>query len=1122
MTDGPSQWAQRAAEILERVQAIDDPMALDHAIDLLRRAIESIELNDPRRPSCLSNLSAALQTRFARTGRKGDLDDAIAAIQAALEEGTTADPDRILWMSNLAAALQRRFSETGDSADLDAAIRVGRDAVARAGSANPYRSTLLSNLSGALQARFHLTGVTTDLDEAIAAGLGVVSATQSDHPYRPVRLSNLSSAMFSRFEQTGALVHLNEAIGASRDAVSSVALGHPDRATMLSNYSNHLRARFRRTGDLRDLDEAIAACEEAITVMPSGNRGQSALLLNLSSALRTRFERLGFLPDIDRAIDLGRKALAATAEGRIDRPTTLSSLAASLRVRYDRTGDLSDLNGSITASRDALDAIPEGPPARAKYLAILASGLRTRFERVGDIADIDGAVSAGRAAVEVTRKDQPERAMYLSNLGNSLRSRAERTGARPDLDEAVAIGRTAVEAALDGDPDRPIYLSSLCRSLMARYSLTSERQDLDSATSAAQGAVDTTAEDHPGRPMYLSNLAGVLHTRFDATGDIEDLEAAIGADQAAVDTSPSGHPDRTRLLTNLAAGYYARFARLRAQADAEAALRAWQQAAEVPVASPGGRMRAARAWGQIAASLSMWEVAAEGYAAAVELLPLLAWRGIGRPSRERLLEDWAGLAADAAACAVAAGQAERAIELLEQGRGILWSHLLELRTDLTLLEGVAPDLAGRLDSLRAELDRPVDLAQGDAALMMVDAPEPARLLDRRIELAGKWDSVVAQIRALPGFEAFLRSPEIDELRPAAVGGAVIIVNISQWRCDALVVSEGTTRVIELRTSHNEASQQAYEYLKALEDYESRVPTMATARTMQESIRGTLEWLWVAVAEPVLAHLGYDAAPDPNGNWPRLWWCPTGPLTILPIHAAGARSGGDGESVLDRVVSSYTPTLRALIRARNVDRATTVQAPSGDRMLVVALRNTPGQVELPNVDRERDLLIRMFSGRCTLCEGPSATFQTIREELKHHGWAHFSCHAGQNLNDPSTGGLLLYDGMLRIADLAADRHSGNLIFLSACKTALGGVRVLDEVITLASALQFIGWRHVIATIWSVVDKTAADVAEDLYTRLSSNGFRTERTAEALHDAIRRQRRDAPGQPSRWVPFLHVGP
>jgi CHAT domain-containing protein len=53
-------------------------------------------------------------------------------------------------------------------------------------------------------------------------------------------------------------------------------------------------------------------------------------------------------------------------------------------------------------------------------------------------------------------------------------------------------------------------------------------------------------------------------------------------------------------------------------------------------------------------------------------------------------------------------------------------------------------------------------------------------------------------------------------------------------------------------------------------------------------------------------------------------------------------------------------------------------------------------------------------------------------------------------------------------VTADEHQGEFVFLSACKTAIGGVHILDEAITLAAALQHAGWRHVIATLWSVLD------------------------------------------------------
>src|ERR1700722_5675254 len=45
---------------------------------------------------------------------------------------------------------------------------------------------------------------------------------------------------------------------------------------------------------------------------------------------------------------------------------------------------------------------------------------------------------------------------------------------------------------------------------------------------------------------------------------------------------------------------------------------------------------------------------------------------------------------------------------------------------------------------------------------------------------------------------------------------------------------------------------------------------------------------------------------------RLWWCPTGPFSFLPIHAAGIYDTKGTESVFDYVVSSYTPSLKSLL------------------------------------------------------------------------------------------------------------------------------------------------------------------------------------------------------------------
>ncbi|HEV2635873.1 MAG TPA: hypothetical protein VGX23_12040 [Actinocrinis sp.] len=83
-----------------------------------------------------------------------------------------------------------------------------------------------------------------------------------------------------------------------------------------------------------------------------------------------------------------------------------------------------------------------------------------------------------------------------------------------------------------------------------------------------------------------------------------------------------------------------------------------------------------------------------------------ASRGLDRPSQENLLSRTRMAGMDAAACAVQAGSAARAVEFVDQGRAVLWAQLLEARTDVSALRDVRSDLALRPERVRGLLDRP--------------------------------------------------------------------------------------------------------------------------------------------------------------------------------------------------------------------------------------------------------------------------------------------------------------------------------------------------------------------------------------------------------------------------------
>jgi hypothetical protein len=381
--------------------------------------------------------------------------------------------------------------------------------------------------------------------------------------------------------------------------------------------------------------------------------------------------------------------------------------------------------------------------------------------------------------------------------------------------------------------------------------------------------------------------------------------------------------------------------------------------------------------------------------------------------------------------------------------------------------------------------------------------------DRRLALAREWDDLVARARAVPGLGDFLRPPSPETLLPAARQGPVVILNVSRWRCDALVVRAGGVDSLPLPALDAEiVAERAESYLAAVGGEQ------VDERALDECLR----WMWDAFAGAVLRHLGHLAPPAPGRSWPRVWWCPTGALALLPLHAAGHHDRA-GESVIDRVVSSYTPTLRALLDARAAGPARTPE-----RMLFVGVADAPGEVRLSNVDREERILRTLLAGDGhVFLTGRSATRARMLDQLADHGWVHFSGHARQDLDNPSRGGLVLRDGMVTVTDFGVRAYRGEFAFLAGCETAVGGRALPDEAITLAAALHHAGYRHVVATLWTVGDLPVSRLVEELYRGLLPEGRPSaEAAAAVLHRSVHKLRARYPRSPSAWAPYAHTGP
>lgn len=209
------------------------------------------------------------------------------------------------------------------------------------------------------------------------------------------------------------------------------------------------------------------------------------------------------------------------------------------------------------------------------------------------------------------------------------------------------------------------------------------------------------------------------------------------------------------------------------------------------------------------------------------------------------------------------------------------------------------------------------------------------------------DETIEQIRRIPGFDRFLQPLRAEELMNAAAQGPIVIINANELCSDALLVGTDYIRWVNL-------------YKLWQRDIIKNVKLMRSIwsdNASHHQMSGILEWLWDVIARPILDQLGFVGPPS-DDNWPRVWWISTGPLSLLPLHAAGRHFPTSTETVLDRVVSSYSPSVKALLHALQDSRRNDLDSTT-NRALTVSMDETPGRSGLGFVKEEVERLTDIF-------------------------------------------------------------------------------------------------------------------------------------------------------------------
>ncbi|KAE9378769.1 TPR-like protein [Stipitochalara longipes BDJ] len=939
---------------------------------------------------------------------------------------------------------------------------------------------------------------------------------------------------YESYQTTGDIAYINNATTMARIAAATIPDEHHSRAGFLNNLAVMLNCQYQRTEQTQILEEATQVARQAVELTPGGDPARADWLDSLANILESKFERTGNIEALQEAIEVAQEAVATCAKDSPGRPALLNNVSNKLVRQFKLTENLEVLEDAIRTAQQAVDTTPKGQPDRAAYLSNLGSKLEIRYEITGQKQDLEDAIVIAREAeaIELTPDTNPDRIRFLSNLGGILESQYTRTGDMQILQDSIRTTQEAIDQTAGDFSGRASSLNNLANLLQRIFERTGETHYIDEAIRAAQEAVESTQDNHPDLPGRLNNLGSnlntlgqLLHRRYDLKADMQDLERAITVTQDAINSTPKDHPDQAAYLQNLGLKLASRAERTGDITHLKDALQCFLETSKQPQALPLTRVRGARGAIAILQELGEWNQANMIAQAAVNLLPIICSRYASRDDQQYAIIQTSGLAADTGSILLKTGNVEKALEYMELGRGLILSYMIDDRSDWSELERASDTLAERYKTLHIKASMPI----GDQEPMI-----RAQLLKERREAGHEIEACIAEIRQkAPGQERFLLGPSIEELKTHALEGPIVVVNVTDIAADAIIVSHNQIKSLPLpglssATAPQLVKQQFRRYLSFRRGNYNRD---IGGETEDEIDPDLSSWLWSNCVKLVLEELNAMGLTSPET--PRVWWIGSGIASSFPFHAAGTNS----ENSIDHIISSYTPTIKALGYSRA--RASMLDKPDdkNSSILVVTMPTTPGQKPLKGANREKLVIESASYGIYSVRELRCPTVLEVLEQIPTSGIIHFACHGSSDPTDPSRSHLILQrdseepEGVPVVDRLTISRISrvaaqgqARIAFLSACSTAeVKASKLRDESLHLTSAFQVAGFASVIGSQWPVDDDVCVRLAESFYANLIGDGhtFSNRRVAEALRNAVMHVRAEYPESPYVWSPFVHFG-
>ena len=877
---------------------------------------------------------------------------------------------------------------------------------------------------------------------------------------------------------------------------------------------------FSHGKQLRCLNQAIGCLRDALIGCPPGFHHIS---LELSNLLVVRFLELQIDEDYQEAKTLLSNIIlpplpsfprAPSDTYQIQASTLDSTLALARLIVYSNR---EDWDGVVSRCRSFLEHCSLfGNPLHPVIMELLTS----HSERL--LKQYSPSQGAQTAHSEV------------DHLPLSLQSRLFGDGSEvvqmvplTVVEEKIKYLRRLRSKTLPGTERQKKCLNDLVYYYDYKISLTQDVTAIEEAIRYRRMLLLTTHPSDPSMFFHHSSFAKFLYSAFGCTERVQYLDESITRHHEVLRLD-SARQVHFVIIQRLIEALSIRWSRLGSRLDLDEAMRLFASGIEDTYTTVPSRFELACRWAYTARIFRHKSVLA-AYMSAMSLMQeSLVFAPTLHIQHDRLVEKrelYEKTPLNFASYHIRAGQVERAIEVLEEGRALIWSEMRGLRTSTDRLRTADSVLAEKFTAVNHKLEILTTSALPTGSVEMDDeeleddewmAQFPG-LMATQQELLKERGALVSKIRGLPGLENFLLPLPFGTLRSAAVHGPVIIINHCKWRSDIIIILRDSPPSL-ITTPYNffgRANRLKDELLG------TRQRCGPGSNQYVCALISVLKGLYELVGVPVIERLKELGIPEQS----RVWWCPTSVFGYLPLHAMGPipLAGKEKLYFSDLYISSYTPTLSALITSRD-SGARNSNLPN---ILLVAqpdlsLPRVPGEIQvLQGLDQSLNLPVTNLISQNTT---PSA----VLDSLSRHQFCHFACGGALATGKPFDASFVLHKELepLTLLDFVQSRHpAGECAFLATCHTAeLPDESLPDEVLHLSAAVQYSGFRSIIGTMWAIPDEDSQHLAKYFYEFMFSDESQEEpyyeRSAGALAAAVRMLRRRGAG-PERWVGYSHFG-